>query len=114
MQIYDRTDRVRWKDIYEEQDSTYVRTLMEVYQKQRASENPWRRVDRELVESARLIGANIRTWKTEYDRKIHVALELGSHKMTRTFNEMDMEPDEVLADLLGTLMKLKEAEDKYG
>ena len=70
--------------------------------------------DRELKEAASLVGANIRAWKTEYDRKIHVALELGSLKKTRSFNEMDMEPDEVLADLLGTLMELKELEDKYG
>ena len=119
MQIYDHAlGRIRWKDIYFDKEVSksdqQVYRLMEIYAKERAAKDPWYRVDKELRRAVDAAGAKIEVWKTEYDRHIHVALELGDARMTRKFFETDMEPDEVLADLLGTLEILQEHKDKYG
>lgn len=72
--------------------------------------SPWQRVDEELQRAVHRAGATLRTWRDEMNRKITIILELNGDCRTKEYSESDLydeSPDEVLADLLGTLLELQ-------
>ena len=72
--------------------------------------NPWQVVDETLQREARKANVELVVWKDEMNRRLVLVFSYNGLTKRKEYDESDLydsQPDEVLADLLGTMLEVQ-------
>ena len=72
--------------------------------------NPWQIVDETLQREARKANVELVVWKDEMNRRLVLVFSYNGLTKRKEYDESDLydsQPDEVLADLLGTILEVQ-------
>ena len=72
--------------------------------------NPWQVVDETLQREARKANVELVVWKYEMNRRLVLVFSYNGLTKRKEYDESDWydsQPDEVLADLLGTMLEVQ-------
>ena len=87
--------------------------ILDEYRKhfeQHRRRNPWQVVDETLQREARKANIELVVWKDEMSRRLIITFKYMGRTRRKEYDESDLydsQPDEVLADLLGTMLEVQ-------